>query len=189
MLDALVVLGSATPAVETFHNARSGKYKYIRLASRVQSRPLPEVKLVDMRAEFAEAGERLILSKVLERSIQDRLDRHEQILILLNRRGFSAFVLCRSCGQNIQCRNCSISLTYHKAKNILLCHYCAYGQRVPQLCPRCRSEHLYFLGEGTEKVEAVLEKTFPNARVGRLDRDSVPKKDAHARILSQFQNR
>jgi primosomal protein N' (replication factor Y) len=189
MLDALVVLGSATPAVETFHNARSGKYKYIRLASRVQSRPLPEVKLVDMRAEFVEAGERLILSEVLERSIQDRLDRHEQILILLNRRGFFAFVLCRACGQNIQCKNCSISLTYHKAKNILLCHYCGYGQRIAKLCPRCGSEHLHFLSEGTEKVEALLEKLFPGARIARLDRDSVQKKNAHERILSQFQKR
>ena len=189
ILNALVILGSATPAVETFHNAGTGKYKYLRLASRVHARPLPEVKLVNMRMEFLETGKRLILSKVLRKAMQDRLDRNEQILVLLNRRGFSAFVLCRSCGQNIQCKNCSISLTYHKAKNILLCHYCAYGQRVPEICPRCRSEHLYFLGEGTEKVEAVLEKTFPNARVGRLDRDSVQKKDAHARILSQFQNR
>ena len=189
MLNALVILGSATPAVETFHNARSGKYQYIRLASRVHSRPLPEVKLVNMRMEFLEAEDRSILSKALRTAIQDRLDRNEQILILLNRRGFSAFVLCRSCGQNIQCRNCSISLTYHKAKNILLCHYCAYGQRVPKLCPRCSSEHLYFLGEGTEKLEALLEKNFPNAKVARLDRDSVQRKGAHARILSQFQNR
>jgi primosomal protein N' (replication factor Y) len=187
MASALVVLGSATPAIETFYNARSGKYKYFSLPSRVHSRPLPEVKLVDMREDFAESKKRSVLSRDLRQAIQDRLDRKEQILILLNRRGFSAFVLCRSCGQNIQCKNCSISLTYHKARNVLLCHYCAYAQQVPKECPRCRSEYLYFLGEGTEKVEVILERMFPKARVSRLDRDTAQKKNAHSRILSEFQ--
>jgi primosomal protein N' (replication factor Y) len=187
MSDALVLLGSATPAIETFYNARSGKYKYLSLPSRVHSRPLPEVKLVDMRKDFAESQKRSVLSQDLSHAIQDRLDRKEQILILLNRRGFSACVLCRSCGQNVQCRNCSISLTYHRTKNFLLCHYCAYAQKVPKQCPRCGSEHLYFLGEGTEKAEVILEKMFPKARVSRLDRDTAQKKNAHSRILSEFQ--
>jgi primosomal protein N' (replication factor Y) len=187
MSNALVVLGSATPAVETFYNARSGKYQYLCLSSRVHSRPLPEVKLVDMRKDFLESEKRSVLSRDLSQAIQDRLDRHEQILILLNRRGFSAFVLCRSCGQNIQCKNCSISLTYHKNRNILLCHYCAYAQRVPKQCPRCGSQHLYFLGEGTEKAEALLRKSFPAARISRLDRDTAQKKNAHTWILTQFQ--
>ena len=184
---SLVILGSATPAMETFYNARQGKYQYLSLPSRVHSRPLPEVKLVDMRRDFVESKKRSILSRDLSQAIQDRLDRKEQILILLNRRGFSAFVLCRSCGQNLQCKNCSISLTYHKVRNILLCHYCGYAQKVPKQCPRCGSEYLYFLGEGTEKVEVVLAKMFPTARVSRLDRDTARKKDAHSRILSQFQ--
>jgi primosomal protein N' (replication factor Y) len=123
----------------------------------------------------------------LSHAIQDRLDRKEQVLILLNRRGFSASVLCRSCGQNVQCKNCSISLTYHRTKNFLLCHYCAYAQKVPKQCPRCGSEHLYFLGEGTEKAEVILEKMFPKARVSRLDRDTTQKKNAHSRILHEFQ--
>jgi primosomal protein N' (replication factor Y) len=187
MANALVVLGSATPAIETFYNARIGKYKYFCLPSRVHSRPLPEVKLVDMRKDFAESKIRSILSRELRQGIQDRLDRKEQVLILLNRRGFSAFVLCRSCGQNIQCKNCSISLTYHKMKNLLLCHYCAYAQKVPTQCPRCGSEYLYFLREGTEKVEVILERMFPKARISRLDRDTAKKKHAHSRILSEFQ--
>ncbi|MBM3801519.1 MAG: primosomal protein N' [Acidimicrobiia bacterium] len=183
---ALVVLGSATPAIETFHNARSGKYRFLRLASRVQSRPLPEVTLVDMREEFKAAGKPAVLSGVLQSQVAQRLERKEQVLILLNRRGFSASVLCRSCGQNIQCRNCSISLAFHRAANRLVCHYCSYEQRVPEVCPRCGSEHLYFQGEGTEKVEALLQKFFPNAAIARLDRDTVQRKNAHASILGSF---
>jgi primosomal protein N' (replication factor Y) len=114
---ALVVLGSATPGVETFHNARSGKYRYLRMMSRVQSRPLPEVTLVDMREEFKASGKPAALSRALQVQVAQRLERKEQVLVLLNRRGFSASVLCRSCGQNIQCRNCSISLTFHHSSN------------------------------------------------------------------------
>ena len=185
---ALVVLGSATPGIETFHNARSGKYRYLRMMSRVQSRPLPEVTLVDMREEFKASGKPAVLSTALQIQIAQRLERKEQVLVLLNRRGFSASVLCRSCGQNIQCRNCSISLTFHRSANRLVCHYCSFEQRVPKLCPRCSSEHLYFQGEGTEKVEVLLEKLFPNAKIARLDRDTAQRKNAHATILRRFQN-
>jgi primosomal protein N' (replication factor Y) (superfamily II helicase) len=184
---ALVVLGSATPAIETFHNARSGKYRYLRMMSRVQSRPLPEVTLVDMREEFKATGKPAVLSRAVQAHVALRLERKEQALVLLNRRGFSASVLCRSCGQNVQCRNCSISLTFHRALGRLVCHYCAYEQRVPKLCPRCSSEHLYFQGEGTEKIEALLENHFPKARIARLDRDTVQRKNSHARILGSFQ--
>ncbi len=185
---ALVVLGSATPAVETFHNARTGKYRYLRMMSRVQSRPLPEVTLVDMREEFKVTGKPALLSGTFQEQVAQRLERKEQVLVLLNRRGFSASVLCRSCGQNIQCRNCSISLTFHRAVGRLVCHYCSYEQRVPKLCPKCSSEHLYFQGEGTEKVEAMLEKLFPRAKIARLDRDAAKRKNAHATILRRFQN-
>jgi primosomal protein N' (replication factor Y) (superfamily II helicase) len=184
---ALVVLGSATPAVETFFNARSGKYRYLRLASRVLSRPLPEVTLVDMREEFKAARNSTLFSRTLRTGIQERLERQEQVLILLNRRGFSACLLCRSCGQTIQCRQCSIALTFHRTINRLLCHYCDYQQKVPNICPRCSSEYLYFQGEGTEKVEALLEKAFPAARIARLDRDTTQRKNAHVEILRQFQ--
>jgi primosomal protein N' (replication factor Y) (superfamily II helicase) len=189
MANALVILGSATPALESYYNAQSGKYKYIRLASRVHSRPLPAVRLVDMRRDFEEAEKRSILSKALVEAMRERLDRKEQVLILLNRRGFSASVLCRCCGQSIQCKNCSISLAYHRVQNTLLCHYCAYEQRVTKNCPSCGSEHLYFLGEGTEKIETLLKKAFPHNRISRFDRDSVQKKNARAKILQQFQNR
>ncbi len=185
---ALVVLGSATPAVETFHNARTGKYRYLRMMSRVQSRPLPEVTLVDMREEFKVTGKPALLSGTLQEQVTQRLERKEQVLVLLNRRGFSASVLCRSCGQNIQCRNCSISLTFHRAAGRLVCHYCSYEQRVPKLCPKCSSEHLHFQGEGTEKVEAMLEKLFPKAKIARLDRDTAQRKNAHATILRGFQS-
>ncbi|HET6963069.1 MAG TPA: primosomal protein N', partial [Terriglobia bacterium] len=185
---ALVVLGSATPGVETFHNARSGKYRYLRMMSRVQSRPLPDVTLVDMREEFKASGKPAVLSRALQVHVAQRLERKEQVLVLLNRRGFSASVLCRSCGQNIQCRNCSISLTFHRSSNRLVCHYCSFEQPVPKLCPRCSSEHLYFQGEGTEKVEVLLEKLFPKAKIARLDRDTAQRKNAHATILRRFQN-
>ncbi len=187
MGNALVVLGSATPAIETFYNAQTGKYKYLCLASRVLSRPLPEVKLIDMRDDFKASQKRSVFSTTLAAEIKERLERKEQILILLNRRGYSASLLCRSCGQNLQCKNCSITLTYHKAKDRLLCHYCSYEQKIPKSCPRCSSEYLYFLGEGTEKIETLLEKTFPPARISRLDRDTAQKKNAHAKILRQFQ--
>lgn len=186
LASALVILGSATPAIETFHNARSGKYRFLRMLSRVQSRPLPEVTLVDMRDEFKASGKPAVVSGALQAQIAQRLERKEQVLVLLNRRGFSASVLCRSCGQNIQCRNCSISLTFHRAAGRLVCHYCSYEQRVPKVCPRCSSEHLYFQGEGTEKVEALLEKLFPEAKVARLDRDTAQRKNAHATILRRF---
>ena len=185
--NAVVILGSATPSVETFYNAKNGKYQYLRLASRVQDRPLPEVTLVDMREEFKIGGKKPTLSSVLKEQIQARLTRKEQTLVLLNRRGYSASLLCRHCGQSIRCRNCSITLTYHKSKNGLVCHYCSYEQAVPGNCPACGSEHLHFLGEGTEKIEAVLDKIFPQARIARLDRDTARKKNAHLKILRQVQ--
>jgi len=186
--DAVVVLGSATPSIETFYNAQVGKYRYLRLALRVQDRPLPEVTLVDMREEFKMGGKTPTLSRVLKEQIQARLARKEQILVLLNRRGYSASVLCRHCGQSIRCRNCSIALTYHKSKNCLVCHYCSYEQAVPRKCPACAGEHLYFLGEGTEKIEALLEKIFPQARIARLDRDTARKRNAHLEILRGVQS-
>ncbi len=186
MAGALVILGSATPAIESFYHARNGKYQYLRLASRVQDRPMPRIRLVDMRTEFASSG-RSVVSSELETAIRNRLAQKEQILILLNRRGYSACMLCRSCGQNIQCQNCSIPLVYHKSKNRLLCHYCGYQQKIPNKCPSCNSEYLYFLGEGTEKIETLLAERFPGVRLSRLDRDTAQRKNARSQILSDFQ--
>ena len=127
-----------------------------------------------MRADFKTTNRRSPLSAELGDAIGDRLERREQVLILLNRRGYAAQVLCRSCGENIQCRFCSIAMTYHKIRKALVCHYCDYSQRVPQRCPACHSKYLHFMGEGTEKVEGLLKESFPEARVDRLDRDATP---------------
>ena len=186
---AVVVLGSATPSVETFHHSRNGKYGYLRMAARIHSRPLPETRLVDMRSDFKDRARKSPLSAELGSAIGDRLQKREQVLILLNRRGYAAHLLCRSCGESIQCRFCSIAMAYHKSRRALVCHYCGYSQPVPGKCPGCRSQYLYLMGEGTEKVEGLLEDAFPQARVDRLDRDAARKKDAHRQILSRFRQR
>ena len=186
---AVVVLGSATPSVETFHHSQEGKYGYLRLAARIHSRPLPETRLVDMREDFKTTNRRSPLSAELSEAIGDRLERQEQILVLLNRRGYAAHVLCRSCGETIQCRFCSIAMAYHKIRKALVCHYCGYSQRVPKQCPACHGRYLYLMGEGTEKVEGLLKESFPEARVDRLDRDSARRKNAHRQILNRFRQR
>ena len=187
--EAVVVLGSATPSVETFHHSREGKYGYLRMASRIHSRPLPETRLVDMREDFKTTNRRSPLSVELGEAIGDRLARQEQVLILLNRRGYAAHVLCRSCGENVQCRFCSIAMAYHKSRKALVCHYCDYSQQVPRQCPACHGRHLYLMGEGTERVEGLLKESFPEARVDRLDRDAARRKNAHRQILGRFRQR
>jgi primosomal protein N' (replication factor Y) len=187
--EALVVLGSATPSIESCYNARNGKYRYVRLNSRVQDRPLPKVRLVDMREDFRQSEKKSVLSSELGKAIADRLERQEQVLVLLNRRGYSASVLCRSCGQTLPCRYCSIPLSYHKKRGQLLCHYCDYRMSLPKACPQCGSEYLYLVGEGTEKIEVLLEKDHPAARIERLDRDVAQRKNARGDILSRFQKR
>lgn len=171
---AAVVLGSATPSLESFYNAQKGKYSLLELADRVEQRPLPEVELIDLRQEFQQTGQaENIFSRRLIAEVQDRLARGEQAIILLNRRGYSAVVLCRACGETVQCQNCAIALTHHKGSPRLECHYCGYHERVPHVCPKCQSEYIYFLGAGSEKVEEQLHSSFPTARIGRLDRDTV----------------
>lgn len=173
LADAAVVLGSATPSLESFQNASKGKYQLIELRERVEQRPLPVVELVDLRQEFQQTGEDQIFSRRLLEEVAQRLELGEQVIILLNRRGYSAVVLCRACGETVQCRNCAISLTHHKGTNRLECHYCGHKQPVPRVCPKCNSEHIFFLGTGSEKVEERLHSLFPKARIGRLDRDTV----------------
>ncbi len=183
---AAAVLGSATPSLESFHNAQSGKYRLLELRERVEQRPLPEVEVVDMRAEFRETGEEHLLSRRLLEELRKRLERGEQAIVLLNRRGYSAAVTCRACGKMLECTNCAISLTHHKRSQRLLCHYCGYARAIPSICPQCGSEYVYFLGSGSEKLEERLHAAFPQARIGRLDRDTVRGRDDFERVLGAF---
>ena len=185
-LNATVVFGSATPSLESYHNAVSGKYALVRLPDRVQERPLPEVELIDMREEFQATGKEHLLSRKLIEEVTSRLARGEQAMILLNRRGYSAFVMCRACGDTIQCRNCAIALTHHKREHKLMCHYCGYQQAIPKLCPKCGSDYVQFLGTGSEKLEDMLHAAFPTARIGRMDRDTVRGHHDFERILGAF---
>jgi primosomal protein N' (replication factor Y) len=185
-LQATVVFGSATPSLESYHNAISGKYALLRLPDRVYERPLPEVELIDMRQEFQATGKEHLLSRKLIEEVTSRIERGEQAMILLNRRGYSAFVMCRACGDTIQCRNCAIALTHHKREHKLLCHYCGYQQAIPSLCPKCGSDYVQFLGTGSEKLEDMLHAAFPTARIGRMDRDTVRNHQDFERILGAF---
>lgn len=183
---AVVVLGSATPALETFYNAKRGKYKYLRLSKRVAERNLAAAELVDMREVFRRAGKDVVFSPKLLTEIEETHRKGEQSIILLNRRGFSQFVLCRTCGESVKCINCDITLTYHKRERKLVCHYCNYKIDPPDRCPQCTSEYLYFMGEGTEKLEDQLIKHFPQLRIARIDRDTVVRRRDMETILTQF---
>jgi primosomal protein N' (replication factor Y) len=180
---AVVVLGSATPSLESWQNSAQGKYTRIEMSERVMHRPLPSVELVDMRKEFQETGQEQLFSRALVAQTQETLDRGEQALILLNRRGYSFAVICRACGEKLECENCAIALTHHKPSaedggvaregQRLECHYCGYRRTVPVRCPKCDSEHLYYLGAGSQQGEERLAEIFPGARIGRMDRDTV----------------
>ena len=184
MCNAVAVLGSATPSLETYYNAAQGRYKLMELSERIEQRPLPEVEILDMREEFQRNKKEEVLSRKLVEEIGECLARNEQTMILLNRRGFSAFVLCRSCGDTVQCRNCAIAMTYHKREHRLICHYCGFVRPAPKTCPKCASEYVQYLGTGSEKLEQILHSLFPQARIGRLDRDTVRGRDDLERILS-----
>jgi len=185
---ALVVLGSATPSMESYQNALSGKYAQATLERRVLDRPLAAVRIVNMRAEYAEQGPDAIISRDLAAAVADRLARREQVLVLLNRRGYATAVFCRQCGDTFECPNCTISLTVHRARNgwRARCHYCNYSMMVPKACRKCAAPYLERAGFGTEKVEEQLAEAFPNARIGRVDRDSVRRKGALASLLGRF---
>jgi primosomal protein N' (replication factor Y) (superfamily II helicase) len=187
---AAVVLGSATPSLESYHNAQKGKYHLIELRERVEQRPLPKVEVLDMRSEFQQKNkeEDVLFSTGLTQAVRERLARGEQAMVLLNRRGYAPVVLCRSCGQTVQCENCAIALTHHKRDNKLECHYCGFKRAVPRVCPHCQSEYIYFIGAGSEKLEDRLHGLFPSARIGRMDRDTVRGKADFERMLSSFDN-
>ncbi|MBZ5721108.1 MAG: primosomal protein N' [Acidobacteriia bacterium] len=184
MANAVVVLGSATPSLESYFNAKQNKYALLELPDRVEQRPLPEVEIIDMRQEFQETGQEQVISRKLGEEIKDRLERKEQVMVLLNRRGYSPVVLCRTCGKTLECKNCAIALTHHKRSRRMECHYCGYTAPVPKACIHCGSEYVYFLGTGSEKLEELLHGMFPQARIGRLDRDTVRGREDFERALN-----
>ena len=185
---AVVVLGSATPSMESFHNAESGKYRHLSLTTRVENRALPDVEIVNMREEYAAEGKQVVFSRRLLQAVAVRLERGEQTMILLNRRGYAAFLLCRRCGYNFQCNACSVAMTYHRSIDKLLCHYCGLARRPPARCPECDSEYIHYVGEGTERLEHDLTKLYPDARIGRVDRDTMRHMRDFERVLGGFRD-
>jgi primosomal protein N' (replication factor Y) (superfamily II helicase) len=194
---AVCLLGSATPALESWANARRGKYTLLELPERVEGRPLPRVEVVDLRRERADRGPAdraarpgpLVLSEPLRAAMEDRLEREEQVILLLNRRGYASFVQCRACGQVWQCDRCNVSLTYHRTRRRLICHYCFHEEATPTRCKECGGEQLSFRGLGTEQVERAVTETFPQARVARMDVDTTSGRWAHHEILGRVGRR
>ncbi len=196
LLGIPVVLGSATPSLESWHNATTDRYTLLSMPTRVQNRPMPAVELIDMRAEFQATGADHLFSRRLIEETQATLDRSEQVIILLNRRGYNRSVFCRACGEKIECENCAVAMTYHKPVTgtdlhatpgeRLECHYCGFRRTVPRTCPHCSSEHLYFLGAGSQQGEERLQELFPAARIGRMDRDTVRGRADMERLLQRL---
>jgi primosomal protein N' (replication factor Y) len=184
MSNAVVVLGSATPSLESYYNAKKNKYALVELPDRVEQRALPEVEIIDMRLEFQETGHEQVISRKLAAEIKERIEKKEQVMVLLNRRGYSPVVLCRTCGKKLECRDCAIALTHHKREHKMVCHYCGYLAPVPKACVHCGSEYVYFLGTGSEKLEELLHGMFPQARIARLDRDTVRGHEDFERTLN-----
>ncbi|MFZ5824974.1 MAG: primosomal protein N' [Bacillota bacterium] len=186
--DALLVLGSATPALESFHRASSGEYRLVSLHHRVDHRPMPTVTLVDMREELR-SGNRSIFATALQQALDQTLAAGEQAILFLNRRGYNTFIMCRSCGEAVQCPNCAVAMTYHLGDNHLACHYCDHETRVPAICPNCSSKAIRHMGAGTERVEEELRKLYPTIRIARMDVDTTRRKGSHAAILKEFADR
>src|SRR5215470_7743428 len=185
---AVAILGSATPSMESYRNAEAAKYQRVPLTARVEDRALPGVEVVNMREEYAAAGKQIVFSRLLLQEITTRLGRREQSMILLNRRGYAAFLLCRHCGFTFQCSSCSVAMTYHRTIDKLLCHYCGFARRPPARCTECDSEYIHYVGEGTERLEAELRKIYPDARIGRVDRDTMRHIRDFERVLGGFRS-
>ncbi|HHT98207.1 MAG TPA: primosomal protein N' [Clostridiales bacterium] len=184
LLDASIILGSATPSVETYKKALNGEYELFKINKRAKDAILPHTWIVDLREELKNKNHTIFSNKLRE-LINDRLSKQEQIMLFLNRRGYAGFVSCRECGHVIKCNHCDISLTYHNNQK-LVCHYCNYDENMPKLCPKCNSKYISSFGIGTQKVEEMVKKEFPNARVLRMDSDTTKNKGAHERILKDF---
>lgn len=183
-----VVLGSATPSLESYARALKGVYYLIEMKERVNQKPLPEVKIIDLNTEKKKKTENSYFSNELWDEMTKRIENNEQIMLLLNRRGYSSIVSCQNCGYVEKCPHCDISLTYHKTSGVLRCHYCGYAKRIDTICPECKEEALKNLGVGTERIEEELKKYFPTARVVRMDMDTTSRKGAHEKIITAFQN-
>ena len=185
MENAVVVLGSATPSLESYYNAQRNKFQILSLPWRIDHRPFPEIRIVDMREEQRVKGSPRILSRPLEDALRQNVENNQQALLFLNRRGFSTFALCRDCGFVYQCPNCSVSMIYHLTDKSFRCHYCGCSLPALSRCPQCSSIHLMLFGVGTQRLEEEVKKKFPQVKVGRLDRDAVTRKISHQRILNQ----
>jgi len=183
---ATVVLGSATPSLESFRNAQTGKYCYLELPRRIANRPLAQARLIDMREVFTRYKRSQVFSDELLEAIKTNQQRKEQSIILLNRRGFSSFVLCRSCGETFQCPNCDVTLTYHRSERIIICHYCSHCEAVPTECRTCGQKYIFYVGEGTEQIEALLKGLFPELRIARIDRDTATRRGSFEKSLLDF---
>ena len=183
---AVALLGSATPSLESYQRAREGKYELLCLKSRVENRPMATVRVTDLREDFRRTHKADPVSQDLRSAIARELAAGRQSIVLINRRGYSWFVLCRACGGAVLCENCSIALTYHKRRERLACHYCGFSRAVPRACSKCNSEHVYFVGAGAEQVEEHIRALFPQARIARLDRDAVRRKGAFSHVLNAF---
>jgi len=184
--NALVVLGSATPSLESFYNASIGKYEYVTLKNRVGNKPLPRVEVIDMRHEKYRGKNLYYISNYLELCMNQCLSKKEQVLLFLNRRGFSPFISCRRCGFVLKCKRCDISLTYHKKKDAVICHYCFSDEPVPRECPECCSPGISFLGVGTERMEEDIRARFPRHKLLRMDSDTMRGRDSHEKALNAF---
>lgn len=183
---AVVILGSATPSLESFHNASTGKYRYLQLPNRLGERPMAVAEIIDMRQVFARYQKPRLFSDELLQAIEDVQKKQEQSIILLNRRGYSSFVLCRSCGESIQCPNCDVTLTYHRSDKLIICHYCDHREAAPSKCPNCDGKYIYYVGEGTQQIEEKLRALFPALRIARIDRDTTSRRGLFEKSLIDF---
>ena len=183
-----LVLGSATPDLVTYYKAQKGRIKLLELTQRANNSKLPKVEVIDLKMELA-SGNRSMLSNALQQAIEENLKEKRQTILFLNRRGYSTFIMCRECGYTVKCKNCNISMTYHKTENKLKCHYCGHEEKVVTICPECHSTKIRYFGTGTQKLEAEINKMFPQASTIRMDVDTVTKKNSHEEILDNFKNK
>ncbi|MFA5339176.1 MAG: primosomal protein N' [Candidatus Omnitrophota bacterium] len=183
---AAVILGSATPSLESFQKAASGEYKLLKITERIEKRALPKVDIIDMRQELIDSREPKIFSRALEHAISQVLSRHGQVMLFMNRRGFSTFINCKKCGYVVTCKYCNVSMTYHFDTKKLNCHYCNYQVGPPEKCPKCKGGDIRYFGIGTQKIESEAARLFPAARIARMDTDATVKRGSHRQILSEF---
>jgi len=181
-----VVLGSATPSLESYYRAKRGDYKLVKLTRRIDNRPLAQVKIINLKDEIKKLQKLVTFSPLLLTKIRERLQKKQQIILFLNRRGFSPFVICRRCGFVFRCPHCTTAMTYHQLGRRLICHSCSHTEYIPESCPECNNPHIRFGGIGTQKVESQIAKFFPQARIRRMDTDVTTTKGSHRRILDEF---